>query len=284
MSESNSGLITVPDFFSKEECDSFLKEIHQGIQQHSAEPVSETNSFLMRWGSVFFKQGYGKSKRKLFPGDFIDRHTPSIKKTYYHKMPSHLSSILQRDVYCLPLRGSLNCLIMMYTDEGEFMDWHKDATLYNYNENKVFTCLVCLENTSNQQLCIKDEKEEEEEIKCHDYKEGTLYIFEQFEVNHAILPKLQNGHKRVMLSFTFAQEPYHTTFHGYIWDHFKYMANNVNMPLYWSPPNRMIALLLGLCLLFLVIIFVILFVMILVQFFKSRQKKNNPPKIKKNKL
>jgi hypothetical protein len=271
---SSSSLTIIPNFLSLEECQTILDEIKAGVQKvETPVPVSEENSFMMRWGKVFFAGGYGTSKRKMFSGDFVDAFIPSMKRLYYHSLPLQISKIIGKDLYPLPLRGSLNSTVLVYTEEGEFMDWHKDATLYQYNGNKVYTCLICLENTSNQQLCI------EEFVQCYDYEVGSLYIFEQFEVNHSIKPKLQKGHQRIMISMTLAEEPYHTTMHGYIWDNGKYLANTVQAPIYFSPANRMIMIAIGI-IFFLLLVMIIRFCFRLFQVSRNSIKKNG----KKNKI
>jgi len=257
-------MLIVPHFLSIVECDQLLKEISCMVPKIPDATLSEENSFLMRFGKVF-APAYASSKRKLYHGDIIDEYLPTIRNLYYHDMPKKVSTLLKKEVYALPLRGSLNCTVLIYNQEGENMGWHVDSTLYN--GFPVYTCLICLENHSNQQLCIENysSSTDPDHYQCHDYKKGYSYIFEQFHVNHSILPSLQKGDKRVMVSMTLATVPYYTTVHGYVWDTMKYISNTVNTPIRLSVQKKIIIGLLVAC--------IVLFVLFLTFFILYWKKK-----------
>ena len=265
-------LLIVPHFLSSVECDHFLKEIACMIPKIPDATLSEENSWLMRFGKVF-APAYASSKRKLYHGDVIDEFLPSVRNMYYHDMPKKISSLLEKDVYALPLRGSLNCTVLIYNEEGENMGWHVDSTLYN--GFPVYTCLICLENHSTQQLCVENfssssDNNTPDHYQCHDYKKGYLYVFEQFQTKHAILPSLRKGDRRVMVSMTLATVPYYTTVHGYVWDTMKYVSNTVNAPIRLAVDKKIILGLFITCIiLFILLILLILFLIL----FRKKKKR-----------
>ena len=266
-------------FLSLEYEDDLLSMVvtHKKKRQDSAPVIHEGNSFFLGLGRFFYRS-YNSSKRRIMLGHEIEEYLPEIKRLYYHDMAPVISKIVGQKLYPVPMERSLSLMVLIYDSDGDYIGWHSDR-YYLREDQKIVTALLCLENKSNQHLCIENSqpsfsnfsnhpphhhhnpnnphKKETTELGMLDEEQlfsaplnydllsvskGDMIVFEHKDTKHAIFPKMKQGESRIMISMVFAEYPYPTTVQHYVWEKFK---NVSHYPLYhvFSPIDKMFLLL-----------------------------------------
>jgi hypothetical protein len=116
---------------------------------------------------------------------------------WYKSLPSYISSIIGEKVVTTPLNQPISLCLIVYEEEGDFIDWHFDT---NHYDGRFFTLLipVTFEKTcGNYQY--KNSKEQTETL---DLEKGDALLFEGDKVFHRG-KKLCKNQRRVILSATF---------------------------------------------------------------------------------
>jgi len=200
-----------------------LARVQSEVQRYLEESPHSSyfrDSPFTAWVSKLVNGSYGVSKRRTVISSEVEAFLPACKKLYYHYLPSVVSDLLGRDVFPLPIRGTMLVEVHCYQEPGDTIGWHTDATKLGSAEHKVFTCVLCLENSSTQKLCVTDEGG----VRCYEMTPGDIFLFEHFSVCHATLPALGEGEKRTIVTMVFAEHPYYDTLPAYVHD----LAKNVS--------------------------------------------------------
>jgi len=190
--------------------------------------TTESTKWMMKYGSVFAKNKYGNSKRRIFFGKDVEDHFPLIKSMYVYEIGIFLSQEYQTMLYALPLdQYPLALEILVYDKPGDFITWHVDSC-YVKKDQRVLTALLCLENNSKQQLCIETYEPNEQDVQCMDIQPGSMYVFDHYHTYHKIIPRLEKDESRIMIAMVFAQYPYSASIGEYMSEKFKTIAHYSN--------------------------------------------------------
>lgn len=119
-----------------------------------------------------------------------------------------LSNILKKPINRPPLSDNSSCSLLIYTNPGDFIDWHLDYSNYYGNRYVVLISLINSNSNSksNDDCCSSNEfmyKDDfdntEKKLKL---KPNNMLIFKGSEVLHKSTEILK-GEKRILLSMTF---------------------------------------------------------------------------------
>jgi hypothetical protein len=99
------------------------------------------------------------------------------------------------------------CSLLVYTDEGDHINWHYDHNFYN---GRHFTVLLSLENRGTKDGGVShsmlQRKHPDGTVEEFDTSENTLVLFEGTKVLHRATP-LGPNEFRALLSMTFSTNP-----------------------------------------------------------------------------
>ena len=152
----------------------------------------------------------GLGKRIVIPGwkagrtistESVTNNIPSLVN-WYLSLESKISDIIGERVYVTSKDLPTTCAVLVYEDDGDFINWHYDV---NYFNGRFFTLLIpctitntCTEYTyydkDNIKRGIKEEK-------------GKSILFEGDKVFHMATKFCNRGQKRVMISVQFSTDP-----------------------------------------------------------------------------
>lgn len=139
--------------------------------------------------------------------DFFDLHkndeyTGLLELYYSTELLKLLSDIFQKPIQKPPLNDSDACSLLIYTNNGDFIDWHKDYSLYNGDR---FVVLLTLINENSEKSALSHNEfiykyqEKEYPIKL---EENSIIIFKGSEILHKST-KINENERRILLSMTF---------------------------------------------------------------------------------
>lgn len=124
-------------------------------------------------------------------------------ETYYSiELLDILSNIIKKPIQRTPLSDENSCSLLIYSKKGDYIDWHKDYSLY-YGDRYVSLLSIINENSnkdglSNNVFCYMY-NEKEYRIKI---KPNTLVIFKGSEIYHKST-SINDNELRILLSMTF---------------------------------------------------------------------------------
>jgi hypothetical protein len=173
------------------------------------------NQFLNPDYFLFLKKQFDDKKftsknvglRKATGIHFFDLHKDSdylgfLELYYSTEMSDFLTGILKKPVQKPPLSDTNACSLLIYDNEGDYIDWHQDNSLYN-GDRYVVLLTVVNENAE------KDGLSQNEFIYKHDGKEyplklqeNSITIFKGSEIPHKST-SIGNNERRILLSMTF---------------------------------------------------------------------------------
>ena len=152
----------------------------------------------------------GVGKRVVISGWKAGRtiDTSTVKKDlpyvfeWYKGLEDEISDIIGEKVYITSDTLPTTCAILVYEEDGDFINWHYDV---NYFNGRFFTLLIpvtfvnsCTEYTyydkEGQKQGLKEER-------------GKSILFEGDKVFHMATKFCNNGEKRVMISVQFSTNP-----------------------------------------------------------------------------
>jgi len=113
-----------------------------------------------------------------------------------------LSNIFQKSIQRTPLSDDNACSLLIYTKKGDYIDWHKDYSLY-YGDRYVVLLTIINENSTKDDLSENKfcymYNNQEYQIKL---APNTLVIFKGSDVYHKSTP-INTNELRILLSMTF---------------------------------------------------------------------------------
>jgi hypothetical protein len=159
---------------------------------------------------ILYQVESGTGKRVVIPGWKAGRtiNTSTVKEKlpnvfkWYENLEEHISTIIGEKVYITPGNLPTTCAILVYEEDGDFINWHYDANYYN---GRFFTLLIPIsvaDSCTEYMYYNKDNIKEsiKEEI-------GKSILFEGDKVFHMASKFCNKGKKRVMLSVQFSTNP-----------------------------------------------------------------------------
>lgn len=168
-----------PDFFN------FLKIQFNDINIHSKNYV--------------FRKGSGLDFFKLHD---INDYNGLLELYYSYELTDLLSNIFKKNIQKPSLNDENLCSLLIYSKEGDFIDWHKDYSNY-YGDR--YVCLLTLVNENKDKNGLSN-NEFIYKFNNLDYKlkmkENSLVIFKGSDIFHKSTP-IKNGEKRILLSMVF---------------------------------------------------------------------------------
>jgi hypothetical protein len=145
--------------------------------------------------------------RKATGVNFLDLHGNKeyngfLELYYSSELTDFLTNILKKPVQKPPLNDTNACSLLIYNNKGDFIDWHKDNSLYN-GDRYVVLLTVVNENAEKNGLSenefIYKHKEKEYPLK---FQENSITIFKGSEVPHKST-SINENERRILLSMTF---------------------------------------------------------------------------------
>ncbi len=115
----------------------------------------------------------------------------------YKNIQKYISNIIGEDVYTTSLSLKTSCVILVYDEKDDFINWHYDV---NYYKGRFFTLLIPItKDDTCTSYIFKNNRGEPESVKL---EAKTALLFEGEHVFH-MASKLCQGQKRIILSMQF---------------------------------------------------------------------------------
>jgi hypothetical protein len=149
--------------------------------------------------NVIFRKGSGYNFFKLHNSN---EYIGFLELFYNNDLLTNLSKIIGKPVQRTPLSDLNACSLLIYSKKGDYIDWHKDYSVYNGDRYVVLLTIVN-ENEKKNNLS-KNEfyyvyNNIEYKLKM---KPNTLIIFKGSEILHKST-SINENEKRILLSMTF---------------------------------------------------------------------------------
>jgi len=145
--------------------------------------------------------------RKASGYDFFNLHDSNdfngfIELYYSSEILNSLSEILKKPIQRTPLNDPNACSLLLYSNKGDYIDWHIDHSLY-YGDRYVVLLTLVNENADKTQLSENEFHYIHNNITYKiKMKPNTLVIFKGSEVMHKSTA-INEGEKRILLSMVF---------------------------------------------------------------------------------
>lgn len=121
---------------------------------------------------------------------------------WYLSLESKISDIIGERVYVTSKELPTTCAVLVYEDDGDFINWHYDV---NYFNGKFFTLLIpCTITNTCTEYTYYDKDNIKRGIK---EQKGKSILFEGDKVFHMATKFCNKGEKRVMISVQFSTDP-----------------------------------------------------------------------------
>jgi hypothetical protein len=122
------------------------------------------------------------------------KYAPNLIDFYQNKLCKIISNKLQMNLFPTDLNLPTSCAILIYDNEGDWINWHYD---YNYYDGRFFTLLIPV---TNNLTCTEFQfKNDKNEIKSINLTNNNSICFEGNYLYHRA-SKLCKNEKRVILS------------------------------------------------------------------------------------
>jgi len=122
------------------------------------------------------------------------KYAPKLIHFYQNNLCKFVSSQLQLPLFPTDLGLPTSCAILIYDNEGDWINWHYD---YNYYEGRFFTLLIPI---TNNITCTEFQfKNDEGEVKSINLTNNNSICFEGNYLYHRA-SKLCKNEKRIILS------------------------------------------------------------------------------------
>jgi hypothetical protein len=152
----------------------------------------------------------GEGKRVIIPGwkagrtistQTIEKKIPNVYN-WYKSLEKKISNIVGENVYVTANNLPTTCAILVYEEDGDFINWHYDV---NYFNGRFFTLIIPVIITNScTEYVYYDKNGNKKGIKEEIDK---AILFEGDKVFHMASKFCNKGVKRVMLSVQFSTDP-----------------------------------------------------------------------------
>jgi hypothetical protein len=139
--------------------------------------------------------------------NFFDLHTSKeykglLELYYSNELLDIISDILKKPIQRIPLNDPNACSLLLYTNKGDYIDWHYDHSSY-YGDRYVVLLTLINENKNKTDLSENEfyYKSNNKNYKFK-MKPNTLVIFKGSEIMHKSTA-INDGEKRILLSMVF---------------------------------------------------------------------------------
>ena len=193
----------------------FLFLINKNLNIKNENNIIVIDNFLNKDYFIFLKNQFDNKKfvsnnavlRKASGYDFFNLHDSKefngfIELYYSNEILDSLSNILNKRIQRTPLNDPNACSLLLYSNKGDYIDWHLDHSMY-YGDRYVVLLTLVNENKDKTQLS------ENEFQYVHNgvtnklkMKPNTLVIFKGSEIMHKSTA-INDGDKRILLSMVF---------------------------------------------------------------------------------
>ena len=189
--------------------------INKNLNIKNENNIIVIDNFLNKNYFIFLKNQFDNKKfvsndallRKASGYDFFNLHDSKefngfIELYYSNEILDSLSNILNKRIQRTPLNDPNACSLLLYSNKGDYIDWHLDHSMY-YGDRYVVLLTLVNENKDKTQLS------ENEFQYVHNgvtnklkMKPNTLVIFKGSEIMHKSTA-INDGDKRILLSMVF---------------------------------------------------------------------------------
>jgi len=145
--------------------------------------------------------------RKATGVSFFDLHgnhdyNGFLELYYSNELMEFLTNVLKKPIQKSPLHDPNACSLLIYSQKGDFIDWHKDLSLY-YGDRYVVLLTLINENAEKMGLSQNEfvYKYQEREKRLQ-LPENSIIIFKGSEVFHKST-EISEGERRILLSMTY---------------------------------------------------------------------------------
>ena len=127
----------------------------------------------------------------------INKYYPNLIKYYMNDLCNIVSNQIGLKLYPTDLSLPTSCAILIYEEEGDWINWHYD---YNYYDGRFFTVLIPI---TNEITCTEFQfKNNKGEVTSIDLRNNNSICFEGNYLYHRA-SKLCKNQKRIILSCQF---------------------------------------------------------------------------------
>jgi hypothetical protein len=165
---------------------------------------------------IYFRKGNGINFRDLHKST---EYNGLLELYYSDEIIKLVSNVIGKNVQRTPLSDNNSCSLLIYSNKGDYIDWHKDYS--NYYGDRYVVLLSLINNNIMQECCSENEFMYEKQIEGEDeninkvkmdltsdkigklkLKPNNLLIFKGSEILHKST-EIGFGEKRILLSMTF---------------------------------------------------------------------------------
>jgi hypothetical protein len=152
----------------------------------------------------------GEGKRIVVPGwksgrtiitQTIQKNIPKVYD-WYKNLETYIGKIIGEKVYTTPDKFPTTCAVLIYEEEGDFINWHYDV---NYFNGRFFTLLIPVNITNTCTEYVYYDKDGNKQGLQEEL--GKAILFEGDKVFHMASPFCNKGEKRVIISVQFSTDP-----------------------------------------------------------------------------
>jgi len=130
----------------------------------------------------------------------IIKYAPQLINYYQNELCKKVSQEINLKLYPTDLKFPTSCALLIYENEGDWINWHYD---YNYYNGRFFTVLIPI---TNNITCTEFQfKDSNNDVKSINLINNNSFCFEGNYLYHRA-SKLCNNQKRVILSCQFVTD------------------------------------------------------------------------------
>jgi len=133
------------------------------------------------------------------PTKQIKTHAPQVIEYYQTTLKNSVSNLLNFPVEITDLSLPTSCAILIYEDEGDWINWHYD---YNYYDGRFFTLLIPITNTETCTMFEYKDPQDNNKVKSVNLINNLSILFEGNYLYHRAT-KLCDKQRRAILSCQF---------------------------------------------------------------------------------
>ena len=139
-------------------------------------------------------------KGVTIPTSKLVEYAPKLINYYQNDLCKYVSKQINLKLYPTSLSLPTSCVLLIYENEGDWINWHYD---YNYYDGRFFTVLIPITNNTT---CTEFQyKNDDDEIKSVNLTNNNSICFEGNYLYHRA-SKLCKNEKRVILSCQFVTD------------------------------------------------------------------------------
>lgn len=149
---------------------------------------------ISMYPETIFNCAIPNKKGVTVPTQNMVKFAPNIIQFYQNELCNRVSNEINLKLYPTDLQLPTSCVLLIYENEGDWINWHYD---YNYYDGRFFTVLIPITNdTTCTEFQFMDNKNN---VKSVNLTDGTCICFEGNYLYHRA-SKLCKNQKRVILS------------------------------------------------------------------------------------